>query len=266
MKRIAWLTDIHLNFVGTSQIDQLLRQVNDAYPDVVIISGDIGEARSLEDYLLRIAHALRRPIYFVLGNHDFYYGSLAEGRALAARLSGESPWLRWLPLKKVVELSHDTALIGHDTWSDGRLGDYARSTVELNDFWLIGELTGLDRGKRLDKLHALGDEAADYFRRVLPEALELYPHVFVVTHVPPFQEACWHNGHLSDDDYLPHFTCKAVGDVLRSLMQQYPQRQMTVLCGHTHGAGQAVILPNLRVFTGGAEYGLPTVQQIFEVR
>jgi hypothetical protein len=40
---------------------------------------------------------------------------------------------------------------------------------------------------------------------------------------------------------------------------------MTVLCGHTHGGGQAQILPNLRVLTGGARYGRLELQQVLEV-
>ena len=35
---------------------------------------------------------------------------------------------------------------------------------------------------------------------------------------------------------------------------------MTVLCGHTHSAGIAKILPNLEVRTGAAEYGRPELQ------
>ena len=44
-----------------------------------------------------------------------------------------------------------------------------------------------------------------------------------------------------------------------------PDRQMTVLCGHTHGSGEAKILPNLRVLTGGAVYGKPRVQRVIEL-
>jgi predicted MPP superfamily phosphohydrolase len=40
---------------------------------------------------------------------------------------------------------------------------------------------------------------------------------------------------------------------------------MTVLCGHTHGAGFAQILTNLSVFTGGAEYGRPELQGVFNL-
>jgi hypothetical protein len=47
-------------------------------------------------------------------------------------------------------------------------------------------------------------------------------------------------------------------------MSAYPDHQMTVLCGHTHSSGQADILPNLLVKTGGAEYGSPMIQEILE--
>lgn len=40
---------------------------------------------------------------------------------------------------------------------------------------------------------------------------------------------------------------------------------MLVLCGHTHGAGECDESPNLRVLTGGSEYGQPRVQRIIDV-
>ena len=104
-----------------------------------------------------------------------------------------------------------------------------------------------------------------HFRNVLPDALEQFEHVLVVTRVPPFRESCWHEGRIWDDDWLPHFACKAVGDVLADIMKRWPNRQMTVLCGNTHGAGEAQLLPNLKVLAGGAEYGRPAVQRIIEI-
>jgi hypothetical protein len=100
----------------------------------------------------------------------------------------------------VVDFLPDTALIGHGGWADGRLGDYASSPVELNDHFLIDDFRGLDKGARLDRLHRLGDEAAGYFRRGLPEALARHRRVVALTHVPPFREACWHEGRLSNGD------------------------------------------------------------------
>jgi hypothetical protein len=45
-------------------------------------------------------------------------------------------------------------------------------------------------------------------------------------------------------------------------MIAHPDARMTVLCGHTHGAGVVDVLPNLRVVTGGADYGAPALQDV----
>ncbi len=135
----------------------------------------------------------------------------------------------------------------------------------LNDYVLIAELRGLSRAARLDRLHRLGDAEASRLAELLAEALPRHRRVIVATHVPPFKEACWHEGHISNDDWLPHFTSRAVGEVLRRAAADHPDRTLRVLCGHTHGAGTAQILPNLRVVTGGAEYGEPRVSGVIEL-
>ncbi len=56
----------------------------------------------------------------------------------------------------------------------------------------------------------------------------------------------------------------AGGDVLRDTMESYPDKRMTVLCGHTHGGGVIQVSPNLKVITGEAEYRHPDVQRVFE--
>lgn len=83
-------------------------------------------------------------------------------------------------------------MIGHDGRADGRLGDYARSQVLLSDYRLIEELAGLDKEARRARLHAFGEEAAAHLRALLPEALRRFRRVIVLTHVPPFREACRH--------------------------------------------------------------------------
>jgi Icc protein len=193
-------------------------------------------------------------------------GEVSPASAKASRnLHDRGSNLHYLPRSGVVGLTEKTGLVGADGWGDGRYGDYWSRKVSLNDWRLIEEFDWLDDKKRLAKLNDLGDEAADDLKAVLPGAMERFEHVLVVTHVPPFKESCWHEGRISDDDWLPHFACKAVGDILLDTMRQWPDRQMTVFCGHTHGSGEAQILPNLKVLTGGAEYGRPVVQEVVEV-
>jgi len=263
--KLAWATDIHLNFLEPHEVQTFASGIAARNPDAVLLSGDIAEAPSLVDALLTLARVVALPIYFVLGNHDFYFGEVADVRATAAGLAARSAWLRWLPAAGVVALTPNTALVGHDGWGDGRLGSGTRSPVMLNDFIAIRDLAGLSERARFARLAELGDEAAEHLRATLPAALERHAHAVVLTHVPPFAEACWHEGRTSGDDWLPFFACKATGDALLEMAARRPDRRITVLCGHTHGAGRAQILPNLEVLTGAATYGAPALQDDVEV-
>lgn len=265
MPRLAWLTDVHLNFVTRRAVEELLALVASHDPDAVVLTGDIAEAQSFRGMLLRMAEAWQRPIYFVLGNHDFYFGTIEGAREMARLACRQSPWLHWLSEMDAVALSPRTALVGHDGWADGRVGDHARSRVRLSDFQLIGELIGLSGLRQFRKLNELGDEARAHFDRVLPPAVERYEQVIVATHVPPFREATWHRGKISEPDWLPFFSCQASGEAIRAAFETRPACTGLVLCGHTHGAGEVDILANLHVSTGGAEYYRPSLDRVVEV-
>lgn len=263
--RLAWLTDIHLNFVPPKKLGVFLEEVAAQKPDAVLLGGDVDEADQVAGTLEVLVREWAVPIYFVLGNHDFYHGSIAGVRAQVADLCRRVPQLVYLSSACPIRLTETTSLVGHDGWGDGGYGDAEHTPVRLNDFTLIKELAAArGRGEMLSTIRHLGEEAADHLRSALPGAGT--PELLVLTHVPPFQEAAWHEGRPSDNDWLPFFACKATGDVLLDEMRHLqPERRMLVLCGHTHGAGKCQMLPNLRVLTGGAEYGHPSLQRMIEV-
>ncbi len=190
--RLAWTTDIHLNFVKAAVRQRFLESLSEA-ADAVAISGDIAESSDVETYLQEIQDHLQRPIFFVLGNHDFYRGSILKTRSAVTRLAAQAPHLSYMSVTTAVALSPQTAIIGHDGWADARLGDFAGSNVMLNDYRLIEEL----RGWRREVIHPreslrrvlqeLGDEAAQHFQRALAEVTGRYKHVIAITHVPPFR-------------------------------------------------------------------------------
>jgi predicted phosphohydrolase len=265
VRRLAWATDVHLNFLSASGLDAFREALAQQEADLVVITGDIAEAPTLSPLLSVLAAELATPIAFVLGNHDYYRSSIPRVRDEVRAMCERSRWLTYLPHAGVVELTPEIAIVGVDGWSDGRYGDYANSPVMLNDYLLIAELAGLTKEERLDRLGELGDAEAAALRGPLMDAAGRYKRVIVATHVPPFKEASWHEGKLSNDDWLPHFSCRAVGDLLHEAARAYPKTKIRVLCGHTHGSGQAEILPNLKVMTGGAEYGEPRVQGVLEL-
>jgi predicted phosphohydrolase len=265
MARLGWLTDIHLNFLSSAQRRQFYERLRAAGLEALLIGGDIGEAPSVVRYLTELEEAFPGTIYFVLGNHDFYKGSIGRVREQVARLVASSRRLCWLSMAGVVRLSETTALVGHDGWADGRLGDGIRSEVLLNDHFLIAELSWLEKPELYRRLATLGDEAAECLGPVLEKALQSYPRVLVLTHVPPFAEACWHEGRISNPDYQPHFASQAMGETILEVLNRYPGRELTVLCGHTHSPGVAEVRPGLTVHTGGAVYGSPAVQWAVEI-
>jgi 3',5'-cyclic-AMP phosphodiesterase len=265
MHRVIWLTDIHLNHCDDESVENFLREVHAKKPDSLVISGDFSESFQLLRYLRWIDSFFGCPCYFVLGNHDYYFSSIQAVRAEVRLACKESVSLCYLTDSKSVSLTKRWGLVGHDGWADGRIGDYERSIVMMHDYKLIEELSRVGKKERWPLLQKLGDDSATESEPELLRALRQHDQVLFVTHVPPMREACWHNGALSDDQWAPHFTCKAMGDMLMRVMAEHPQKKLTVLCGHTHGSGETTPLPNLRIITGGAVYGAPAICRIFDL-
>ncbi|MCX6578037.1 MAG: metallophosphoesterase [Candidatus Aminicenantes bacterium] len=289
MKRAIWLSDIHLDHLPPPESALFLESIKKLSGTAIWISGDIGQADTIVEFLAQMESTLELPIYFVLGNHDYYLSSINNVRSRVQKAFDNSRRLCWLSDSDVKEISPDVGLLGHDSWADGRLGEYEASDLLLNDYILIrdfnpflqrsetvgpssplgpNDLMDLICGKqtkqnRLLIMQALADEAVEYIERRLPAALQKYKHVYFLTHVPPFKEACWHQGRISDDNSLPHFSAKVVGETLVRIMEKHPDRQLTVLCGHTHSGGVAQVLSNLVVYTAQAVYGNPDIQKIF---
>jgi Icc protein len=154
--KVSWITDLHLNFCDDEVVQDFVAGMQEEQPDIVLVGGDVGECDSYAGHLEQIAQAVRVPVYFVLGNHDAYRGSIREMREKAVGLTEKSEWLRWLPATDVVELTPEAGLVGQGGWGDGRLGSYYSSTVRLNDFKLIEELKSKSRDELLFRLIQLG--------------------------------------------------------------------------------------------------------------
>ena len=86
--RITRLTDIHLDHVTNNktlfgdvgELDLFLSNIQKTTPDALFITGDIASGQNVEDYLCLLSMKIKKPIYFVYGNHDFYHSSIKEVR------------------------------------------------------------------------------------------------------------------------------------------------------------------------------------------
>lgn len=262
--QITWVTDPHLNFARHDIWEAWINAIRLIASDYVLITGDISEAEDVAWQLERIQEALDQPVWFILGNHD-YYGSRVEAvREDMRRLTAGNSNLVYLHESEPIALDHGWCLIGNDGWADGGFGDALSSPVRLNDFRRIKDYAGIDLASDLKVMKSLANGCAQRLRRSLDSACTQFTRLLIATHVPPFREACWYEGRLTDDDWAPYFVSRVIGDVLLEYAEGYPQIQFHVICGHTHHAGTARLRSNLSAWTGAAEYGRPSIQDVID--
>lgn len=259
--KLAWLTDIHLDFLSVHERRKFLGRLSQLDADALVITGDLADGDVLPDVLPEI-DALGLPVYFVLGNHDYYGRTMARLRRNVRDVVAQSQNLTWLNDAHPITLSPGVALIGHDGWADGRAGNYHLSRVQLNDFVAIEDFRGANSWERLGIMQDLAALAATHVSALAPVAAGTHAHVVIATHVPPWREAAWHEGRTSDDEWAPFFVSQVLGETIEQIATAFPDTQFTVLCGHTHGRGETWPRRNVRVLTGAAIYGAPAVERV----
>lgn len=280
MAGFAWCTDIHLDFVQSDdRIVSFVESLCASDPAGIFITGDISTSETLMDHLGIIEHAAQRPVYLVLGNHDYYGSDVLSVRADVSKLCQASPHLGYLTPKPFVSLTEKTALVGHDGWYDALYGDPANSRFMMRDWCEIGDFVPAsggrgymmggcvkDRQAVIDVARRLATGAAEHVREQVTAAIEAgHRRIIVLTHVPPFEEAHVYAGRRSDATALPWYTSKLMGDMLTKAASTHETVEFDVLCGHTHGAYDGNVSPNMRVRVGGAGYGHPVLQAVIEV-
>ncbi len=267
--KIAWLTDIHLNFIKNDARNKFYQSISKTDADAILITGDIAEATDLCEILSEFSTQTKMPIYFVLGNHDYYSGSVANVRERILKLCAENINLIWLGKPEIIPLNDHTVLVGHDGWADGRYGDFDHSTVTLNDSRLIAELFQaflLNKKSLKNEMQRLADVDAKTLEQTLTQAINInIKKIIIATHVPPFPECSLHKGKQSDPNWLPYFSSKATGDVISVFAQKNPAISILVLCGHTHSNALFKPSKNLEIKAGRAQYYSPKLQEIIDI-
>lgn len=274
--RLVWLTDLHLD-AARSRSDawsSLATALRDAAPDLLLVGGDVSTASELADDLFALGHAANAAVAFVLGNHDFY-GSEIEVVETWAREVSAAPddrragQLHWLDDTAPRWLADRVALVGVGGWGDGGWGAPGTSTVRLNDWRHIADLSP----PRVDSIEArnarcreLGHIAAARLRSALEDALEHDARsVLVLSHVPPSPDTARYADRPADGAWAPWFCCRAVHDLLLQVAARHPTVSFLMLAGHSHHEADVWLADNLRVAVAPATYGEPCIAGIVEI-
>jgi len=145
--KLAWVTDPHLNFISNTEIKVFTKYLNDYEADGVVITGDIAEASTVVPFLGLIAKSVTKPIYFVLGNHDFYHSSIEDVRTDVNDLTRQFKHLHYLTKKEVIALTPNVGIMGHDLWYDCKSGTFMTSSFWLADFEYIQDYIDTNKTK-----------------------------------------------------------------------------------------------------------------------
>lgn len=276
--KLAWFTDIHLDMPGDllGRVQKLNQMADDA--EVILISGDISVSNSLIPHLALLENAFERPIYFVLGNHDYYNSSIGSTRRSVVELCNSSSFLKYMPMVSSVLLQKGTYLVGHDGWYDAQNGNPHSNDVLMTDWIKISDFNAALRGSLggqslnknaiMDLSRKLAQQAVNHIANGIKSIVKDSQHIIVMTHVPPFKESFNgvenHRG-MPVMQILPWYTSKLMGDTLMAAARAYPGVKFTVLSGHSHSYYDNDLLNNLTVKVGKAVYGNPQLASLLTI-
>ncbi len=263
MTRLAWLTDIHLDHLTPRpKVRHAFAEMVAEDSDCCVITGDISsyvEARLLPEF----AKHYGKPVYFVLGNHDYWGAGFVDTHAQLRRLEDATENLHWLSECSPIDIAPGVQLTGQDGWYDAEYGSWRDSSFHMVDWNAIRDFYGMKVVDIVAKCRRHAGFQARAARCQLDTTTA--PTVLFATHVPPYQQSAMHEGKPSDRTSMPWYTSKAMGDTLDAWASANPGRQLTTLCGHVHSASEYQAADNHLVLCGAAEYGAPVVQRVFDL-
>ncbi len=263
---LLWLTDLHLDKAEPSGIRRIKSQLENSEYQAAVVTGDTSSASTLCAHLEFLALACSpRPVYFTLGNHDFYGEAMSHTYRRIRILCRSLPNLVHLQDGGPVSVGRHTALIGHHGWADARCG-WGKSTVIQNpDHWSIPDFRKLGTADRFRKMEDLGRQSAKSLRNGVLAAARRHKHLLVATHVPPFPSTTYFDGKPCGPCHQPHYVNLSVGSMLIGVARSNPHLRFTVLAGHTHSAASQSIHSNLHARVGHARTGKPQTQPILSI-
>ncbi len=209
---------------------------------------------------VELAEKVRKPTYFVLGNHDRYGTTFANTESVVKRVTSQFSHLVRLDGSQLIPLNESIALIGVDGWADGLGGEGPATKARINDFYQILDFATDSEPQAFRAMVIRARKYAQALKSSLSKALMQYQTTIIATHVPPYEDSAWHEGSPSSPDYQPFFSSPTMGKVINSAAAKHPGKSILVLCGHTHSPG-TYRTGNILVLTGGARYGYPAINR-----
>ncbi len=279
--KLAIATDIHLNFVYEAGTSEFIRRVNLSGCDAILLTGDIAEGNNLEKYFQIFVRECNLPVYFVLGNHDYWGTSVSGIRDDMNKFCAENKGFTYLRSSDPVILTPGTSLIGIDGWYDAGYGDPKKSTLIMNDWFKISDFSDyvvpnfansyygyentINKAGIVSYCKKLAILDAELLSRKIDEAAKVSNTILIASHFPGWLDVSKYRGKPTDKNSQPYYISKILGDTINEAAGKHPDKEFKVFSGHTHAAATTRLAPNLEATVGHSDYGNPQIYKIIEL-
>lgn len=212
--RIRPVSDLHFEFHadGGATLTKMLTVSKEF--DVLVLAGDVSDARRLYASVALIADQVDKPIVYVLGNHEAYGTLLKTAESEARRLQEDFPHVHVLEQETVV--IEGQRFVGCTLWYPRP--NWTPQEEGFGDFHWIEDIR--------DWLHDRAMKSAKFLRSTVQEG------DVVITHYLPHSRSILDKYRESDCN---HFFLHNVGDVVQG------GDAKLWIHGHTHGSRDYVV-------------------------
>lgn len=253
--KYLWYTDTHLDKISPWTKWKFIHNVAKEYSNGIFLTGDISNGINTCKDLARLANAVGCNIYFVLGNHDYHWSSIARTHDNIRKLCQKHHNLIWMTEAGVVHLSDEVCLIGTEGWYDAEEGkpEYLQFTFDrffIDDFRHLSSM-----GDRVKIWRSLAEQSAHDVVDKIEKAIEQkYKTIYLLTHFPPWKEATRDVGTFMEKFWLPYNTNLRLGRAIETAMLEHKRRHITVFCGHIHTDAWIHVARNIECKVNRAKY------------
>lgn len=253
--KFFWFTDLHLDKVLPWTLARFIAHIVKENPAGVFLTGDISNGLLTPWHLKLLAIFIKCPIYFVLGNHDYFFHSLEGMHDKIRQVCQSYPNLIWLTESGVIRINDEVALVGTEGWysADNGKPEYLQFTF---DWFMTDDFRSMpNMNARIDKWRSMADASAQDIRSKLEMAIEQgYKTIFIATHVPCWSEATRDVGTMLERFWLPYNTNLRLGKAIEEVMIQHKKKHAIVIAGHCHTENWIYVSRNVECKVQKAKY------------
>lgn len=257
------MSDLHLEFGNLS-----IPESPDDKDTVLVLAGDVGLAKKsyTYQYFLEEMSERFRAIIYIMGNHEFYHGSL---RTALAKI-----WNAVLDCDNVYVVENETVIIDHvafvcaTLWSDfDKCNPLVMQAVAdkyngMNDYNYIrtgpNDDNAYQRPIRPDDVFILHNESKKFIFEEIAKQKEAGNKVMVVTHMGPSYQSIAEQYRRGRDAY---FNGAYVSELSNEILDTEPE---VWVHGHTHVSFDYLI-GNTRVICNPRGYAKDDLNPEFNV-